>query len=79
MTAFFDAVAIPVVSAIVGTAVGAVAGAVFQPLGVLAREAFRRRQFDPKRAHYNELIEDSKWFESRVVSPFESRDWEADL
>src|SRR5271168_3035479 len=65
--ASFHDVAVPVIAAAIGAAVGSVVTAVFTPLGKLTWEAFCRRRFDPKRAHYNELVEQSKWFETRAA------------
>lgn len=67
LPASFHNVAVPVIAAAIGAAVGSVVTAVFTPIGKLAWEAFRRRRFDPKRAHYNELVEESKWYETRAV------------
>lgn len=37
------------------------------PLGKWAWRTYGVRNFDAKKAHYNELIEEAKWYEDRLV------------
>ncbi|HUX44336.1 MAG TPA: hypothetical protein VMV57_06260 [Terracidiphilus sp.] len=67
MTGYFNEVAIPVIAAAIGAAVGSVVTVVFTPLAKRVWRAYRVRRFDPKDAHYKELQEEAKWFEGRAA------------
>jgi hypothetical protein len=59
--------AIPVIAAAAGAAVGSVVTVASTPLLRKLRQAYRRQHFDPKEAHYRELVEQAKWFEDRAT------------
>jgi len=64
---YFKDLAVPVIAAALGAAVGSVVTAVLTPLAKRIWQAYRYRHYDPKEAHYKELLEQAKWFEDRAT------------
>jgi uncharacterized protein YjiS (DUF1127 family) len=67
MTGNFKDAAVPIMVAVFSAAAGSVVTVVFAPLAKRVWRAYRRWRFDPKEAHYKELIEEGKWFDSRAA------------